>query len=66
MCESTGLRIVHNQFAAFNQLYRNFLLRVTPNLARVDSSNLNPQEFWNYGFNLGTIFAGLKACANQL
>ena len=45
MCESTGLRIVHNQFATFNNLYRSFLLRVTPNLARVDSSNLNPQEY---------------------
>jgi hypothetical protein len=25
-------------------------IRVAPNPQRVDSSNLNPQEFWNFGF----------------
>jgi hypothetical protein len=32
--------------------YREFLIRVTPNNARVDSSNLNPQEFWNFGLSM--------------
>uniref|UniRef100_A0A915ECC4 Phosphoinositide phospholipase C n=1 Tax=Ditylenchus dipsaci TaxID=166011 RepID=A0A915ECC4_9BILA len=51
MSESNCLKIIHNQASTFGQLYRNFMLRVTPNVARVDSSNLNPQEFWNSGIN---------------
>ena len=27
-------------------------MRVTPNNIRIDSSNMNPQEFWNFGVNL--------------
>ncbi|KAL3095460.1 hypothetical protein niasHS_007559 [Heterodera schachtii] len=49
MSEGDCLRLVHSHPSS---LYRNFLLRVTPNAQRVDSSNLNPQEFWNFGFSL--------------
>lgn len=49
--EANCLRMIHNQTSTFSQLVRDFLLRVTPNSARVDSSNINPQEFWNFGIN---------------
>ena len=29
------------------------LIRVYPNCSRVDSSNYNPQEMWNYGCQIG-------------
>lgn len=49
MSESDCIHLLHAQP---NWLYRNLLIRVTPNPQRVDSSNLNPQEFWNFGFPL--------------
>ncbi|KAH7731721.1 hypothetical protein AAVH_00619 [Aphelenchoides avenae] len=52
MNETNCLRNLHNLSALFCQLTRDFVVRVTPNVSRVDSSNLNPQEFWNYGINL--------------
>ncbi|KAI6235589.1 Phosphoinositide phospholipase C [Aphelenchoides besseyi] len=50
--ESSCLRLIQNNAPMFGYLSRNFLLRVTPNITRVDSSNMNPQEFWNFGVNL--------------
>jgi len=50
-----------NESAALKQLASNSdvqsfvastLTRVYPNAVRVDSSNMNPQEFWNYGVQL--------------
>lgn len=41
----------HNNHS-FARRYQEFLLRVTPNSSRIDSSNLNPQEFWNFGISL--------------
>lgn len=50
-----------NESAALKQLGANAdvqafvaasLTRVYPNAVRVDSSNMNPQEFWNYGIQL--------------
>ena len=52
MSEANCLRMIHNQTTTFSQLARDFQLRVTPNSARVDSSNMNPQEFWNFGINM--------------
>lgn len=52
ICESSCLRLLQNNASMFGQLTRNFLLRLTPNITRVDSSNMNPQEFWNFGVNL--------------
>uniref|UniRef100_A0A183BZK0 Phosphoinositide phospholipase C n=1 Tax=Globodera pallida TaxID=36090 RepID=A0A183BZK0_GLOPA len=46
--EGDCLHLVHSHPPS---VYRNFLVRVTPNPQRVDSSNLNPQEFWNFGFS---------------
>lgn len=50
--EGNCLRMIHHHSASFSQVSRNFLLRVIPNSVRVDSSNMNPQEFWNFGLNL--------------
>lgn len=52
ICESSCLKLIQNNASIFGHLSRNFLLRTTPNITRVDSSNMNPQEFWNFGINL--------------
>ncbi|KAK0417314.1 hypothetical protein QR680_012940 [Steinernema hermaphroditum] len=52
MTESNCLRMVHSSPPEFARLSQSLLTRVTPNFVRVDSSNLNPQEFWNFGVNL--------------
>ena len=35
------------------------LIRVYPNCSRVDSSNYNPQEMWNYGCQIGENICAL-------
>ncbi|KAF1763508.1 hypothetical protein GCK72_011774 [Caenorhabditis remanei] len=50
--ESTCLRLMHTYATDFGQATRNYCVRVFPNPSRVDSSNLNPQEFWNNGVQM--------------
>lgn len=50
--EATCLRLMHTYATEFGQATRNYCVRVYPNPNRVDSSNLNPQEFWNNGVQL--------------
>ncbi|KPP59014.1 hypothetical protein Z043_123107, partial [Scleropages formosus] len=50
-----------SQFVHFNQRQ---LSRIYPSSYRVDSSNYNPQPFWNTGCHLGTVF--LHALDSQL
>uniref|UniRef100_A0A7E4VQ00 Phosphoinositide phospholipase C n=1 Tax=Panagrellus redivivus TaxID=6233 RepID=A0A7E4VQ00_PANRE len=50
--EGDCLKMIHHHSAAFSELGRNYALRVIPNAVRVDSSNMNPQEFWNFGLNM--------------
>uniref|UniRef100_A0AC34GTH3 Phosphoinositide phospholipase C n=1 Tax=Panagrolaimus sp. ES5 TaxID=591445 RepID=A0AC34GTH3_9BILA len=52
MTEGNCLRMIHHHTSSYSQVSRNFLQRVIPNTVRVDSSNMNPQEFWNFGLNL--------------
>lgn len=50
--ESHCLRIAHAYPTEFSAVTRQFLTRVYPNAVRVDSSNMNPQEFWNFGVQI--------------
>ncbi|CAI5445027.1 unnamed protein product [Caenorhabditis angaria] len=50
--ESTCLRLMHTYASEFGQATRDFCVRVSPNASRIDSSNLNPQEFWNNGVQM--------------
>ncbi|CAB3402264.1 unnamed protein product [Caenorhabditis bovis] len=50
--ESTCLRLMHTYASEFGQATRDFCVRVCPNASRIDSSNLNPQEFWNNGVQM--------------
>ncbi|CAJ0580631.1 unnamed protein product, partial [Mesorhabditis spiculigera] len=50
--EATALRLMNTYQPEFMQATRDFAMRVTPNSNRVDSSNLNPQEFWNCGVQM--------------
>ncbi|CAJ0942150.1 unnamed protein product, partial [Mesorhabditis belari] len=50
--EATALRLMHTYQPEFMQATRDYAIRVIPNTNRVDSSNLNPQEFWNCGVQM--------------
>uniref|UniRef100_A0A914W8E7 Phosphoinositide phospholipase C n=2 Tax=Plectus sambesii TaxID=2011161 RepID=A0A914W8E7_9BILA len=50
--ESHCLRIAHAYPTEFSAVTKQFLTRVYPNGVRVDSSNMNPQEFWNFGVQI--------------
>uniref|UniRef100_A0A915PW44 Phosphoinositide phospholipase C n=1 Tax=Setaria digitata TaxID=48799 RepID=A0A915PW44_9BILA len=53
--ECNCLKMVHNLPSEFAQTAKNCLIRVTPNSTRIDSSNLNPQEFWNFGIQMVSL-----------
>ncbi|CAI4232310.1 unnamed protein product [Auanema sp. JU1783] len=55
VAESTCLRFMHNYTNEFAQTARDYTIRVIPNMSRKDSSNLNPQEFWNHGVQLVSL-----------
>uniref|UniRef100_A0A7I4YAT9 Phosphoinositide phospholipase C n=2 Tax=Haemonchus contortus TaxID=6289 RepID=A0A7I4YAT9_HAECO len=52
LSETTALRLTHTYAQEFSQMSRNYVVSVGPNPSRSDSSNLNPQEFWNHGIQL--------------
>ncbi|CAF1138244.1 unnamed protein product [Adineta steineri] len=47
--ENAGLRLVTSDPDEFVNYNKHFISRITPGSWRVDSSNLNPQDFWNVG-----------------
>ncbi|CAF1030977.1 unnamed protein product [Adineta ricciae] len=47
--ESAGLRLATSDAEEFVNYNKRFLSRISPGTWRVDSSNLNPQDFWNVG-----------------
>jgi hypothetical protein len=54
-----SFRLVANSDAEeFVNYNKRFLSRVSPGTWRVDSSNLNPQDFWNVGCQLGECMGG--------
>uniref|UniRef100_A0AC35TUI7 Phosphoinositide phospholipase C n=1 Tax=Rhabditophanes sp. KR3021 TaxID=114890 RepID=A0AC35TUI7_9BILA len=50
--EGDCLRIMQNYPADLTQVIKEFITRAAPDTLRVDSSNLNPQEFWNFGIQM--------------
>lgn len=44
-----------NHMEEFILCNKHCLTRVYPNCSRVDSSNFNPQPYWNSGFQLGKM-----------
>ncbi|CAF1344581.1 unnamed protein product, partial [Adineta ricciae] len=47
--ENAGFRLATTDAEEFITYNKRFISRVTPGTWRVDSSNLNPQDFWNVG-----------------
>ncbi|PNF41601.1 hypothetical protein B7P43_G11116 [Cryptotermes secundus] len=47
--ESSASKLVHSNAEEFIEHNKTFLTRIFPNGNRVDSSNYNPQDFWNCG-----------------
>ncbi|CAF2729228.1 unnamed protein product [Rotaria sp. Silwood2] len=47
--ENAGLRLANSDAEQFVNYNKRFLSRISPGTWRVDSSNLNPQDFWNVG-----------------
>jgi hypothetical protein len=48
--EAKALKLA--QADAFIAFTSSTLCRVHPNSVRIDSSNMNPQEFWNFGLQM--------------
>ncbi|CAJ0600322.1 unnamed protein product [Cylicocyclus nassatus] len=53
--ETTALRLTHTYAPEFAQTSRDYVVCVSPNMTRTDSSNINPQEFWNHGIQMVKI-----------
>lgn len=51
--ENAALRLATSDAEDFVRYNKHFISRVTPGTWRVDSSNLNPQDFWNVGCQIG-------------
>ncbi|KAF4530270.1 hypothetical protein B566_EDAN007311 [Ephemera danica] len=52
LSESTAAKLAHACAEDFVNHNKTFLTRVYPNASRIDSSNYNPQDFWNCGCQL--------------
>ncbi|XP_066997278.1 inactive phospholipase C-like protein 2 isoform X2 [Anabrus simplex] len=50
--ESAAVKMAHGCAEEFVNHNKTFLTRVYPNGSRIDSSNFNPQDFWNCGCQL--------------
>ncbi|KJH46942.1 Phosphatidylinositol-specific phospholipase C, Y domain protein [Dictyocaulus viviparus] len=50
--ETTAFRLIQNYPQEFDWLSKDQIVFVSPDSCRTDSSNLNPQEFWNHGIQL--------------
>ncbi|KAJ9586061.1 hypothetical protein L9F63_020294, partial [Diploptera punctata] len=53
LSESAAGKLVHSSAEDFTDYNKMFLTRVFPDGNRVDSSNYNPQDFWNCGCQFG-------------
>jgi phosphatidylinositol phospholipase C eta len=51
--ENAGLRLATTDAEEFVNYNKHFISRITPGTWRVDSSNPNPQDFWNVGCQMG-------------
>lgn len=51
--ENAGLRLATSDAEEFVNYNKRFISRISPGTWRVDSSNLNPQDFWNVGCQMG-------------
>jgi inactive phospholipase C-like protein 2 len=60
MSESAASKLVHSHAEEFTEHNKTFLTRIFPNGSRVDSSNYNPQDFWNCGCQFGKYSVKLK------
>ncbi|VDN08285.1 unnamed protein product [Thelazia callipaeda] len=52
LSECDCLRIIQNHPVKISQAAKDYLICVTPNSSNDDTSNLNPQEFWNFGIQM--------------
>jgi Phosphatidylinositol-specific phospholipase C, Y domain len=55
LSESAATRLALACAEDFVNHNKSFLTKVFPNASRVDSSNFNPQDFWNCGCQLGAF-----------
>ena len=53
--ENAGLRLATSDAEEFVNYNKRFISRISPGTWRVDSSNLNPQDFWNVGCQMGKL-----------
>ena len=55
LSESSATKLIHANPEELVNHNKKFLTRVYPNSSRVDSSNFNPQDFWNAGIQMGNF-----------
>nr|XP_027194064.1 inactive phospholipase C-like protein 1 [Dermatophagoides pteronyssinus] len=50
--ESLAIKIAQQNVEELTQRNKHFMTQITPDISRIDSSNLDPFEFWNCGVQL--------------
>ncbi|XP_039267113.2 inactive phospholipase C-like protein 1 isoform X1 [Styela clava] len=55
MHERTATQLSNNSPEEFVNFNKKFLTRVHPSAVRVDSSNFNPQDYWNCGVQIASL-----------
>ncbi|VDO55802.1 unnamed protein product [Onchocerca flexuosa] len=50
----------------FAETAKNYMMLVTPSVSRIDSSKMNPQEFWNFGVQMQGKFSENGGCGYVL
>ncbi|XP_018672435.2 inactive phospholipase C-like protein 2 isoform X1 [Ciona intestinalis] len=53
--EQEAAKLVENEAGDFVNFTKKFLTRVYPSGVRMDSSNFNPQDFWNCGVQIASL-----------
>ncbi|KAK6100671.1 Phosphatidylinositol-specific phospholipase C X domain family protein [Brugia pahangi] len=48
-------KMIQNFPSELARTAKDHLMLLTPNASRIDSSNMNPQEFWNYGIQMVSL-----------
>lgn len=59
--ESLAIKIAQQNVEELTQRNKHFMTQITPDISRIDSSNLDPFEFWNCGVQL--ISMNYQACS---
>ncbi|VDK84399.1 unnamed protein product [Onchocerca ochengi] len=66
LSECNCLKMIQNFPTEFAETAKDYMMLVTPNISRIDSSTMNPQEFWNFGIQMQGKFSENGGCGYVL